>query len=265
MKKYEFTGKKLDITIEEALQTLNKKQEEVDINIITEGGLFKKCKIEVIVNDEEEVAIKQAPVATCEEEVKEQPILENTNETTMTKAPIAEPCEEKISACETEEETKEQPHENKYENRENATYAKTFIENMLEKMGATGSVTQTDTPTSSIINIDCDKNGNIIGFKGECLKNIQYIANLVEQRKNHNSKRVVINVGDYNSRHEEKIREMARKKAEKVLKFRRRLKLDPMNAYDRHLVHDELSKMENIKTHSEGIEPNRRLVIEYIN
>lgn len=280
MKKYEFTGKKLDTTIEEALKTLNKNQEDVDINIISEGGLFKKCKIEVIVEDDEPVT---AP--TLIEEIQETfeqgetvETLKTENETTITlletdekPEAIEEVKEEKSEPSITlEEKLKKQEELNaerakKYENKTNATYAKTFVENLLKNMGITDAqISQEDTLESSIIHVNSEKNALIIGYKGDSLKNIQYLANLVEQRKNHESKRVVVHVGDYNTRHEEKIREMARKKAEKVLKFRKRIKLDPMNAFDRHLVHEELSKMENITTHSEGIEPNRRLVIEYI-
>lgn len=282
MKKYEFTGKKLDATIEEALKTLNKKQEEVDINILSEGGLFKKCKIEVVVEDSEEqldanISIAaQEEIAVSEEKADNETTVtlietdekqEDTKETTNTtieetlEETTVKTLEEKLQ----KQEELQREREKKYANKTNASYAKTFVENLLKNMDITDAeITQEDTIESSIIHISSEKNAQIIGFKGESLKNIQYLANLIEQRKNHESKRVVINVGDYNSRHEEKIRELARKKAEKVLKFRKRIKLDPMNAYDRHLVHEELSKMENITTHSEGVEPNRRLVIEYI-
>ena len=74
MKKYEFTGKKLDATIEEALKTLNKKQEEVDINIISEGGLFKKCKIEVVVEEEKEEKIEKTETVAEKEQPQESKI-----------------------------------------------------------------------------------------------------------------------------------------------------------------------------------------------
>ena len=81
MKKYEFTGKKLDTTIDEALKTLNKQQEDVDINILCEGGLFKKCKIEVIVQDDEPVLenqkIEQETASESADAISE-------NETTVT-------------------------------------------------------------------------------------------------------------------------------------------------------------------------------------
>lgn len=286
MKKYEFTGKKLEATIEEALKTLNKNQEDVDIKIISEGGLFKKCKIEVIVEDEESQQAESFVEEIKEPETEPKENLETSepvkteNETTITlletdeKREVKEEAEEKtetsVKSLTLEEKLKKQEELNaerakKYENKTNATYALTFVENLLKNMGVTDAqISQEDTLESSIIHVNSEKNAQIIGYKGDSLKNIQYLANLVEQRKNHESKRVVVHVGDYNTRHEEKIREMARKKAEKVLKFRKRIKLDPMNAFDRHLVHEELSTMENITTHSEGIEPNRRLVIEYI-
>lgn len=290
MKKYEFTGKKLETTIEEALNALGKKQEDVDINIITEGGLFKKCKIEVIVQNDttdetltkEEQDLKQELLsaktdeeaqAEVQEETKEEPIysfqkVEN-NETSCvckeeeTQNTVDIKQEETETICE-DCETLE-IHEKVCENKEPATHALSFVEGYLNALDATNiTLSQEEKETSSVIHIDCDKNACLIGYKGETLRNLQYLVNVIEQRNHHCAKRVILNVGDYNTRHEEKLKELARHKAEKVLKFRKRIKLDPMNAYDRRIVHEELAKMENIQTHSEGIEPNRRLVIEFI-
>ena len=69
---------------------------------------------------------------------------------------------------------------------------------------------------------------------------------------------------EYREKREDSLRRYARKKAQQVLKARRRTTLEPMNAYERHVIHSALQDMDNITTHSTGTEPNRRVVIEYV-
>ena len=69
---------------------------------------------------------------------------------------------------------------------------------------------------------------------------------------------------DYRQKREDSRRRYARKKAQLVLKARRRTTLEPMNAYERHVIHSTLQEMDNITTYSTGTEPNRRVVIEYV-
>lgn len=76
--------------------------------------------------------------------------------------------------------------------------------------------------------------------------------------------RVNVDAECYREKREESLRRYARKKAQQVLKARRRTTLEPMNAYERHVIHAALQDMENITTHSTGVEPNRRVVIEYV-
>ena len=76
--------------------------------------------------------------------------------------------------------------------------------------------------------------------------------------------RINVDAESYREKREDSLRRYARKKAQQVLKARRRTTLEPMNAYERHVIHAALQDMENISTHSTGTEPNRRVVIEYV-
>ena len=76
--------------------------------------------------------------------------------------------------------------------------------------------------------------------------------------------RVSVDAESYRQKREESLRRYARKKAQQVLNARRRTTLEPMNAYERHVIHAALQDMENITTHSTGVEPNRCVVIEYV-
>ena len=76
--------------------------------------------------------------------------------------------------------------------------------------------------------------------------------------------RVSVDAESYRQKREESLRRYARKKAQQVLKARHRTTLEPMNAYERHVIHAALQDMENITTHSTGVEPNRCVVIEYV-
>ena len=76
--------------------------------------------------------------------------------------------------------------------------------------------------------------------------------------------RVSVDAEAYREKREDSLRRYARKKAQQVLKLRRRTTLEPMNAYERHVIHATLQDMENITTYSTGTEPNRRVVIEYV-
>ena len=106
--------------------------------------------------------------------------------------------------------------------------------------------------------------GFLIGHRGETLDAIQHLCNYAINRDISGHIRVNVDAEEYRQKREDSLRRYARKKAQQVLKARRRTTLEPMNAYERHVIHATLQEMENITTHSTGTEPNRRVVIEYI-
>ena len=109
-----------------------------------------------------------------------------------------------------------------------------------------------------------DDLGYLIGRRGDTLDAIQHLTNYAVNRDVEGHIRVNVDAEGYREKREETLRRYARKKAQQVLKARRRTTLEPMNAYERHLIHAALQDMDNITTHSTGTEPNRRVVIEYV-
>lgn len=109
-----------------------------------------------------------------------------------------------------------------------------------------------------------DDLGYLIGRRGDTLDAIQHLCNYAVNREVEGHIRVSVDAESYRQKREESLRRYARKKAQQVLKARRRNTLEPMNAYERHVIHAALQDMENITTHSTGVEPNRCVVIEYV-
>ena len=109
-----------------------------------------------------------------------------------------------------------------------------------------------------------DDLGYLIGRRGDTLDAIQHLCNYAVNREVEGHIRVSVDAESFRQKREESLRRYARKKAQQVLKARRRTTLEPMNAYERHVIHAALQDMENITTHSTGVEPNRCVVIEYV-
>ena len=140
-----------------------------------------------------------------------------------------------------------------------------FIKGLLEHMGsqAVPHCRKVETNTYKV-DLVGDDLGYLIGRRGDTLDAIQHLANYTINRGVDGHVRVNVDAECYREKREDSLRRYARKKAQQVLKARRRTTLEPMNAYERHVIHAALQDMENITTHSTGVEPNRRVVIEYV-
>ncbi len=123
-----------------------------------------------------------------------------------------------------------------------------------EKQGEDGSVS---------LEIVGPNLGGIIGRRGETLDALQHITNLVINRGSSDKKRITLDAENYRAKRSESLDRFARRAASQVLKYKRNKALEPMNAYERHIVHVALQGMENISTSSVGVEPNRRVIINY--
>lgn len=140
-----------------------------------------------------------------------------------------------------------------------------FIKGLLEHMDSK-AVPHCWKEEGSTYKVDLvgDDLGYLIGRRGDTLDAIQHLANYTINRGVDGHIRINVDAECYREKREESLRRYARKKAQQVLKARRRTTLEPMNAYERHVIHAALQDMENITTHSTGVEPNRRVVIEYV-
>ena len=140
-----------------------------------------------------------------------------------------------------------------------------FIKGLLEHMDskAVPHCVKADGNTYKV-DLVGDDLGYLIGRRGDTLDAIQHLANYTVNRDVEGHIRINVDAECYREKREDSLRRYARKKAQQVLKARRRTTLEPMNAYERHVIHAALQDMENITTHSTGTEPNRRVVIEYV-
>ncbi len=140
-----------------------------------------------------------------------------------------------------------------------------FLKGLLENMGsqAVPHAAKGEDNTYHVELVGEDL-GYLIGRRGDTLDAIQHLCNYAVNRDVEGRIRINVDAEDYRAKREDSLRKYARKKAQQVLKARRRTTLEPMNAYERHVIHATLQEMENITTYSTGTEPNRRVVIEYV-
>ena len=141
-----------------------------------------------------------------------------------------------------------------------------FIKGLLEHMDSKAVPHCYKAAEGNTYKVDLvgDDLGYLIGRRGDTLDAIQHLANYTINRDVEGHIRINVDAECYREKREDSLRRYARKKAQQVLKARRRTTLEPMNAYERHVIHAALQDMENITTHSTGTEPNRRVVIEYV-
>lgn len=116
-----------------------------------------------------------------------------------------------------------------------------------------------------IINVSGEGTGVLIGHHGETLDSLQYLLNLAANRREGGEKReylkVTLDIEGYRAKREETLRALARKQAEKVLRYKRSVMLEPMNPYERRIIHSEVQSIPGVSTNSIGSENNRKIVI----
>ncbi len=145
--------------------------------------------------------------------------------------------------------------------------AVSFIRRVAEDMGLDQVSVQTKEGTNddTIICVDGDNAGLLIGHHGETLDALQYLSNLAANRRVSGDKqdyvKITLDVEGYREKREAALRALARRKAEKVLREKRSVMLEPMNPYERRIIHSEVQGIEGVSTNSIGVENNRRVVI----
>ena len=141
--------------------------------------------------------------------------------------------------------------------------AENFLNDVFEKMGLTVSIKKDYDQESKSLNLDLvgPDMGVIIGKRGQTLDSLQYLTNLVVNRKTSNYVRVKIDIENYRERRKETLENLAHNVAYKVKKTRRPVALESMNPYERRVIHAALSEDPYVTTHSEGEEPYRHVVV----
>lgn len=142
-----------------------------------------------------------------------------------------------------------------------------FVRQIVSRMELTeATVTMTDGENGEKrISVDGDDAGVLIGHHGETLDSLQYLTNLAANKKIEGEKReyikVTVDVEGYRAKREETLRSLARRMADKVLRYKKSVMLEPMNPYERRIIHSEVQNIAGVATNSIGSENNRRVVI----
>ena len=288
------TGKTIDLAIEAALTQLGLERDDVSVQVLAQakagflgfGASPAKVQVTYEAPDPAPEAPKVALSSASRSKPKAATPVKKPQEPKV-EAPKAEPVKEKEEAPkapkqEAPKAPKEaKPRQPKAPKEEKApaapkTYApaeagsteekiEQFLKGLLEHMGSDAVPhawkESEDTYKVDLVGGDL---GYLIGRRGDTLDAIQHLCNYSVKRGVEGHIRINVDAEAYREKREDSLRRYARKKAQQVLKARRRTTLEPMNAYERHVIHATLQEMDNITTHSTGTEPNRRVVIEYV-
>lgn len=259
------TGKSVDEAVREALKELNISREKAEIEILDEGqkgflGLIgsKDATVKVWPREDEtksilnEIFNEEIETEKSQEAVHEDVELEIENNEVST--------EEVQEVVDVEEGTKSIEEENE----EILDTAREFISKILDTFELENSVEMELKDNVLTINVNGDENrlGILIGKRGVTLDSIQYILNLIVNKKSSRYIRVNLDSSGYREKRKETLINLAKKMANKVTKTGRSVKLEPMNSYERKIIHTALQDYEGVLTHSEGKDPFRKVVIQ---
>ncbi|MBQ9250292.1 MAG: protein jag [Oscillospiraceae bacterium] len=150
---------------------------------------------------------------------------------------------------------------------ENPDYAaiRTFLSGLLDRMGVKADIEIGPRDNGGVnVNLSGNGMGAIIGRRGETLDAIQHLTNYVVNRGSDKRMHISVDAENYRSKREESLARLAEKMAEKAIKYKRSMALEPMNSYERHVIHTALQNYEGVTTSSTGEEPNRRVVVSYV-
>ena len=300
MTKYiETTGKTEDLAIAAALEQLGMDRDDVSVEIINRAKTgflgIGSCPAKVRVSYEVPDEVKPEPVAEPVKEAVKEPVKEtpqrgsghfedfapipaNSPEAKKPspikkeKAPKAKkPAPKKESAPVVEKAAAANPVEVKKPAEEKKLAVDrtediaAFLKGLMEHLDveATPAITIGAEGTYEV-KLEGEDLGALIGRRGETLDAIQQLTNYAMNHGQNKRVRVHVDCENYRAKREESLQRLARKTAGKAVKYRRNMMLEPMNAYERHVIHAELQDYHpNISTYSTGTEPNRRIVVAY--
>ncbi len=140
-----------------------------------------------------------------------------------------------------------------------------FLSGLLDRMGVNAEIEISPRENGGVnVNLTGASMGAIIGRRGETLDAIQHLTNYVVNKTNDKHLHISVDAEAYRAKREESLARLAEKMAEKAIKYKRSMALEPMNSYERHVIHTALQNYEGVTTSSTGVEPNRRVVVSYV-
>lgn len=277
MKQIEATGKKIDDAINAGLKELGVTLSEVNVEILEQGGFFRKAKVRLTVEDDEDLFVKK-PV---EKEAVAKPVVKQDK-------PAAKPEVKAAVKPEPKKENKPEPKPaaQKFEKRQSADtrpapikpetakpeapvrpvdpeqvkIATDYLEKVLSLMNVTAEL-KVDTSHGSIdIDIVSD-DSSVIGHRGEVLDALQILAKRAVEEGNDKFVHVNVDSRNYRVKREQSLVALANRMAAKCVKTGRKVVLEPMSSTHRKIIHAALTDNDKVITKSEGKDPNRKVVI----
>ncbi len=255
----EKTGRTEEDAISAALEELGMERDDVSVEIIerAKSGFLgigaQPARIRVSWEAEEESSKPQEEPAV--EEAKAPPAGKKTE---MKQKVAAEPAAEEKQPEQTGTRTPaEEPEE----------YAavRSFLSGLLERMGVEAEICISEREGGGIaVDLVGSGMGAVIGRRGETLDAIQHLTNYAVNHGTEKHLRISVDAENYRAKREESLTKLAEKMAEKAIKYKRSMALEPMNSYERHVIHTALQNYEGVTTASSGTEPNRRVVVSYV-
>ena len=262
------TGKTEDEAIAKALAQLGLERDDVSVEILerAKSGFLGlgSCPAKVRVTygpEEEEEAPKQEapkaePEATKAPEKKPEKKAEKREKPAAPKQESKAPSVEKVPApaVDNGEEV----------NDEKAQAIKTFLNGLLAQMDSQADI-HVYLPEKGRYKVILEGKGlgALIGRRGETLDAIQQLTSYAVNRSGSGRVRIQLDAENYREKREQSLQHLARKVAAKVTKYHRSVTLEPMNAYERHVIHTALQEVPGVTTYSTGTEPNRRVIVAY--
>ena len=249
MLEVEATGKNIEQAISNALFELKAPREDVDIKIISEGGLFKKAKVKVSISADavEKYQKKAEPkVEIKPEPKKEEVVVEKKVE------------EVKPQQVEKTEEVKEETAPKKEKAEVPEIDPEVFLKGLFESYCKEVEIQKIETQDQITYSVTGDSLNEMIGYRGDTLSAISYLTSIVAGRK---GKRVVVDIENYREKRLKTLTDLAHRVASKVAKTGRYQKLEPMEPSERRIIHMALQDNEKVTTMSKGTEPNRYVIV----
>lgn len=253
----EATGRNVEQAISNALFELKASREDVDIKILDEGGLFKKAKVRVSISPDEiekyQKREKKEENLTDSQEKNKEEVDELNKEATLNDLLTKEEdVEEEIEILNSSK--------NQNEKEKDLEKAQKFIQGLLNRTTLTGNVECVEV--NDEIHANIIGYSDIIGYRGEGLNSLQYLTSVVISKNNRHAKKVRVDCDNYRARREASLIALAQRMARKVEKTHSSVKLEPMTANERRIMHTALSNSQTVETFSKGEEPHRYLIIK---
>ena len=238
-----FIGKTVEEARMKAAEAFGVSESEISFTVLEEPkkgflGIMKgEARVEAVYDSAEPAAYEPAPAAAAKEIVTE----------TVSETPA--------------EAVSEVPKTEKKFDGSKAEAAVEYILNIFDKMGVKAEYTYEETEDGVIINLNSDDTSFIIGRRGENLDAIQYLASMFCNRIDDEYYRVVLDSNGYREKRKKTLEDLAKKIAKNVLRSGRSTVLEPMNPYERRIIHSMISEIEGVSSRSVGEEPYRKIII----